>query len=1201
MRRMAAVALLLCAGCTAIPQKTVKEAVSPAPYQPWTPPAKAAMPPSPVDKTAPQVPEEYLKPGTTLSLVQLVDIGLRGNPATQEAWSFARAAAAEVGSKRSLYFPIIEIDGQLQRQKTAAVGGRFTFLQTTYGPSVAASWLLFDFGGREADVQEATRALYAADWTHNAAIQDVVLSIAQAYYGYLNSKALVLARQANLDEARRSLDAAEERHRAGVATIADVLQARTSASQIELELQDTQGQLQIIRGALATAIGVSANVPVDVGQLPEDLPLDIVKKNVDELIATAMAERPDLAASRFAALAAQSRIRSVAAEGLPKLSAVGQRQSHLLLHAQRRRSLLDELLGRHPAAHPRLHGVRRRIPDPEGEGRGRGGQRERREARRPRDPGRLVELLRRPDLDAAHRHDARPAGQREAVGRRRGGPIQGRGRIHHRSADRPVGPGGRPGGGSPGAFALVPRDGAAGAFDRSPGPEGRRDHEHIDTEAGDAMTRGVIRVLLPTIALAGFALGCAKADKAAAVEAVPVRVGHGRTEGRAGRAAQRRHGAAVQHRRRARPRQRGDPRGPLPRRAGRAQGRSSLHDRPAALPGGARPGGGDARARPGAARERPGRRRALRRARQEGLRHPGAVRQRQGQRRGLAATVRADEAAIEKARLDLAYCTIRSPLAGRTGVVIVQAGNVVKANDDDRSSDQPGRRRSTWPFSVPSATCSRSAQRQRTGPPRRRCAGSRSGRASPTGELTFIDNTVDATTGTIKLKATFANARPPALARAVRERRAHARDARPARSSSRRAPSRRASRARYVYVVKADDTVGLAAGHGRPAAARSEPPSIANGLTAGERVVTDGQLRLRARREGRDPRSREGRGGQALMNISELFIRRPVTTTLVMVGILLFGVMGYRLLPVTDLPNVDFPTIQVTASLPGASPETMASSVATPLEQQFSTIAGLDSMNSSSIAGLDADHAAVQPVAATSTRAAQDVQAAIAAAARQLPPDMPTPAVVPEGEPGRPADPLPRADLADAAALAARRVRRDDDGAADLDGLRASRRCRSSARRSTRCASSSTRGARLAAASASTRCPRPSQGANVNLPTGTLYGPRPAFTVQANGQLDDAAGYRPVIVAYRNGAPVRLEDLGRVIDSVENDKTAAWYNDERVDHPRDPASSPAPTRSRSPRRCAGSCRRSRRSCPASVDAARPLRPLGSRSATRSTT
>jgi outer membrane protein len=320
VRRAAAIVLLLSTGCTAIPEKTVRDAVSPAPQEPWTPPAKAAMPPSPSDKLAPSIPAEYLTPGTTLSLVQLVDVALRANPLTREAWAFARAAAAEVGSKRSLYFPVIELDGLIERQKQAAVGGQFTYLQTTYGPSVAASWLLFDFGGRQADVEEATRALYAADWTHNAAIQDVVLSVAQAYYGYLNSKALVLARQSNLDEARRSLDASEERHRAGVATIADVLQAKTAASQIELQLQDTQGQLQIIRGALATAVGVPANIPVEVGQLPEDLPVDMVKKSVDELIARAVAERPDLAASRFTALAAQSRIRSVASEGLPKLS-----------------------------------------------------------------------------------------------------------------------------------------------------------------------------------------------------------------------------------------------------------------------------------------------------------------------------------------------------------------------------------------------------------------------------------------------------------------------------------------------------------------------------------------------------------------------------------------------------------------------------------------------------------------------------------------------------------------------------------------------------------------------------------------------------------------------------------------------------------------------------------------------------------------
>ena len=319
MRRAAAVVLLASAGCTVVPQGMLKKSASPAPQEPWTPPESGRMPP-PESTPPPQVPEEYMRPGTTLSLGQLVDVALLNNPVTRESWHTARAAAAEVGSRRATYFPFVEADGVIERQKSAAVGGQFTFLQTTYGPAVAASWLLFDFGAREADVQEATRDLYAADWAHNAAIQNVVLNVAQEYYRYLNAKAQVVAREASLEEARRNLAAAEERHHAGVATIADVLQAKTSASQVELSLQDAEGQVQIIRGSLATALGVPATVPVDVGELPTELPLDAMQKNVDELIAKAVSDRPDLAAERFRALAAQSRIHSSAVDGLPSLT-----------------------------------------------------------------------------------------------------------------------------------------------------------------------------------------------------------------------------------------------------------------------------------------------------------------------------------------------------------------------------------------------------------------------------------------------------------------------------------------------------------------------------------------------------------------------------------------------------------------------------------------------------------------------------------------------------------------------------------------------------------------------------------------------------------------------------------------------------------------------------------------------------------------
>jgi outer membrane protein len=319
---LALAGVLAASGCGHFaPKRSISESVAAAPAIPWTPPPEGRPPQEPAQKL--EIPEEYTKPGTTLSLAQLVDVALRNNPLTREAWHFARAAAAEVGVQRAEFFPVIELDGSITRRKAADVGGQFRFLQTTYGPAASLNWLLFDFGGRTADVAEAQAALYAADWVHNAAIQDVVLQVAQAYYAYLNAKALVVARQSNLEEARRNLDAAQERHRAGVATIADELQARTVVSQSELNLQETQGQVQVIRGALATAVGVPATIPVDVGELPEDLPLDRAQQGIDELIVRATEERPELAARRFEAEAANQRIQSARAVGMPKLFASG--------------------------------------------------------------------------------------------------------------------------------------------------------------------------------------------------------------------------------------------------------------------------------------------------------------------------------------------------------------------------------------------------------------------------------------------------------------------------------------------------------------------------------------------------------------------------------------------------------------------------------------------------------------------------------------------------------------------------------------------------------------------------------------------------------------------------------------------------------------------------------------------------------------
>jgi len=193
--------------------------------------------------------------------------------------------------------------------------------QTSFGPSLALTWLLFDFGGREAQIDQARQTLIAADYTHNQAIQNTILNVQQAYYGLLANKALLSAETATLKERQASLDAAEARHRAGVATIADVLQARTALSQARLTRETLEGNVRAFEGALATAIGLPATAKFDFGELPLDIPADRVMGDVDALIARAVAERPDLAAARSIAQRARARIREVRAQGLPSIVA----------------------------------------------------------------------------------------------------------------------------------------------------------------------------------------------------------------------------------------------------------------------------------------------------------------------------------------------------------------------------------------------------------------------------------------------------------------------------------------------------------------------------------------------------------------------------------------------------------------------------------------------------------------------------------------------------------------------------------------------------------------------------------------------------------------------------------------------------------------------------------------------------------------
>ena len=274
------------------------------------------------------------------------------------------------------------------------------------------------------------------------------------------------------------------------------------------------------------------------------------------------------------------------------------------------------------------------------------------------------------------------------------------------------------------------------------------------------------------------------------------------------------------------------------------------------------------------------------------------------------------------------------------------------------------------------------------------------------------------------------------------------------------------------------------------------------------------------------------------MSLSELFIRRPITTTLIMLGICVFGVMAYRQLPVSDLPVIDFPTIQVQGTLPGASPETVASSVALPLEKQFSTIAGLNSINSTS--SLGSTNITLQfDLNRNIDAAAEDVQSMIAKTQRQLPPQMPTPPSYQKVNPGdQPVillalrsstlpiwtvDEYAESTLAEQISTVSGVAQVGVYGAAkyavriDVDPRK------------------------LAAEGIGLDEVATAIGAaNDNVPTGTMFGPDKIFTVLSNGQLLKAAQYGPMIVAYRNGNPVRLDEIAHVYDGIEADKQATY-------------------------------------------------------------
>ena len=306
------VVVLALSACTSMKNDV---GISTSPAIAWNPPASvvpAATPQAQSDLTLPA----NFKPGMPLTLAQAIDIALANNPSTRIAWLQARAAQAQVGSAESAFLPEIDLDANVSRTRNTQSGAA----QTTFGPSATLNYLLFDFGGRSAAVEQARQTLIASNFLHNQSIQDVILRTQTAYYNYLAARSLLAAEDATIKERKTSLDAADARHNAGVATIADVLQGRTALSQATLNRESIAGNLRTIEGQLATTMGLPAATQFDFGELPLEIPTTRVTEAVDALIDRAVKARPDLAAARAVAQRSEARVREVRSQFLPTVA-----------------------------------------------------------------------------------------------------------------------------------------------------------------------------------------------------------------------------------------------------------------------------------------------------------------------------------------------------------------------------------------------------------------------------------------------------------------------------------------------------------------------------------------------------------------------------------------------------------------------------------------------------------------------------------------------------------------------------------------------------------------------------------------------------------------------------------------------------------------------------------------------------------------
>ncbi|HEX4823777.1 MAG TPA: TolC family protein [Candidatus Polarisedimenticolaceae bacterium] len=312
--------VVACAALAAV--SAVRAGSVPLPENPGRGIVPESFPAAPPYQPAPISPE-ILARRDRLTLADVLEVALTNDPTTQVAWREARSRAETVGVEKSAWWPNLDVTAGATKAKTAVQGGLFTLEQTTYGPGAILTWEILDFGRRSGAVASARADAFAAVWSHSATVQSKVLETTQAYVAYVDAKAQLGAARTTEAETAKNLDAAQQRREAGLATIADVLQARTQHSQATLQMQTIEGSIGSLRGSLATAMGLPANVPFESIELPEEPPVVQFGDSVDALIDKALSQRPDLASAREEWLKAKADVKEVRGSWLPRLDLTG--------------------------------------------------------------------------------------------------------------------------------------------------------------------------------------------------------------------------------------------------------------------------------------------------------------------------------------------------------------------------------------------------------------------------------------------------------------------------------------------------------------------------------------------------------------------------------------------------------------------------------------------------------------------------------------------------------------------------------------------------------------------------------------------------------------------------------------------------------------------------------------------------------------